>query len=72
MDGNRAGYADGISQLDFAFVSQAGSDDVLGDVTSCIGSRTVDFCGVLAGESTAAMTSHAAIGIDDDLAAREA
>ena len=55
VDGYRMSYADCISKLQFAFVSQAGSDDVLGNIARCISSRAVDLCGILTGESAAAM-----------------
>ena len=68
-DGDRTCDADGIGKLDLATVSDAGSDDILRYIASCIRCRTVDFRRILAGECAAAMTGHAAIGIDDDLTA---
>lgn len=40
------GDADGVSDLHFATVGQAGSDDVLRDVTGGISGRAVDLGGV--------------------------
>ena len=70
-DGNRIRYTDSIGQLNFALVGKAGSHDVLSHIAGSIGSTAVYLRGVLAGESAAAMTCPAAIGIYDNLAARE-
>ncbi|RMU72680.1 hypothetical protein ALP24_05656 [Pseudomonas syringae pv. aptata] len=61
--------ADGVGHLDLATLGQAGSDDVLGDVTTGVGGRTVNLRWVLAGECTATVTGHSAVGVHDDLAA---
>ena len=71
-DRNRLGNADGVGHLHFATVAETGSNEILGDVTSHIGGGTVDLARVLAGEGTAAMAPHAAVGIDDDLAPGQA
>src|SRR5690606_7611559 len=71
-DGGRLGHADGVGHLDLAAVGQAGGDDVLGHVAAGVGGRTVDLGRVLAGEGAAAVTGHAAIGVDDDLAPGQA
>jgi len=63
--GDRLGYADGISELNFTLLGQAGGDDVLGNVASHVGSGTIDLGRILAAESAAAVTAGAAIGIDD-------
>ena len=69
---DRLGYADGVGQLDFAAVGKAGGHDVLGDVARHVGRRAVDLCRILAAEGAAAVTAHAAVGVDDDLAAGQA
>jgi len=72
IDRQRLGNADGVGQLDRATISQAGGDNILGEVAGDIGSRTVDLCRVLAGECTATMRCRTAVGVDDDLAAGQA
>src|SRR5690606_17147902 len=71
-DRGRLGHADGVGDLDFATLGEAGSDDVLGHVTTGVGGRTVNLGRVLAGEGAAAVAGHAAVGVDDDLAAGQA
>ena len=69
--GGRHGHADGIGDLDLQLVRQAGRDQVLGHIAPGVGSGPVHLGRVLAGEGTAAVTGHAAVGIDDDLAPRQ-
>ena len=69
QNGNRMCYADSVCQLDFAFICQTCGNDIFSNVTCSISSTAVNLRGVLAAESTAAMTSHAAIGINDDFTA---
>ena len=71
-DGRWLRHADGVGHLDLAFLSQASSDNILGHVTAGIGRGTVDLGRVLAGEGAAAVTGHAAVGVDDDLATGQA
>ena len=66
------GDADRVGDLDLAALGEAGGDDVLGDVAGRVGGRAVDLGRVLAGEGAAAVAGHAAVGVDDDLAAGEA
>ncbi len=66
------GDADRVGHLYLAAVGESGGDDVLGDVARRVGSRAVDLRGVLARERAAAVAGHAAVGVDDDLAAGEA
>src|SRR5690606_6855216 len=68
IDRQRLRNADRVGDLDDAAVGEAGGDDVLGDITRRIGSRTIDLARILAREGATAMRSRAAIGIDDDLA----
>src|SRR5690606_14804978 len=56
----RLRHADGVGHLDLATIGQAGSDDVLGHVTTGIGGAAVDLGRVLAGEGAATVTGHAA------------
>ena len=72
VDADRLGDADGVGELDLAALGQAGGDDVLGDVPGHVGGRAVDLGGVLAAEGAAAVPAHAAVGVDDDLAAGHA
>src|SRR5690606_21853191 len=71
-DRGRLGHADGVGNLHFATVGQAGGNHVLGDVARGIGGRAVDLRRVLAGERTTAVAGPAAVGVDDDLAAGQA
>ena len=71
-DRDRLGDADGVGKLDLAAAGEAGGHDVLGDVAAHVGGASVDLAGVLAGEGAAAVVAAAAVGVDDDLAAREA
>src|SRR5690348_2741058 len=68
---HRVSYANCIRQLNFAAVSQTGSDHVLRNVTSYIAGGAINLCRVLARECTAAMTSHTAVGVDDDFSSSE-
>src|SRR5262249_20397715 len=72
LDHDRHGVddADRVSDLDHAPVGEAGRHYVLGDVPSHVGGRPVDLGRVLAREGAAAVRTRAAVGIDDDLAAR--
>src|SRR4029077_474799 len=69
---NRLSHADGVSKLHFATVRETGCDNVLGDVARHIAGGAIDFGRVFAAECAAAMASHTTVGINDDLAAREA
>ena len=71
-DADRGGLADRVGDLGLAAARQAGGDDVLGDPAHGVRSGAVDLRGVLAGERTAAVAGHAAVGVDDDLAAGHA
>ena len=66
-----ARHANGVGDLQLALARQAGRDDVLGDVAGEVRGRAVDLGRVLAGERAAAVPTPAAVGVDDDLAARE-
>ena len=72
VDAHRLGDADGVGELHFAALGQAGGDDVLGDVAGHVGGAAVDLGRVLAAEGAAAVPAPAAVGVDDDLAARQA
>ena len=65
-------HADGVRDLDLAAVGKTRRDDVLGDVARRVGGRAVDLGRVLAAERAAAVTGHAAVGVDDDLAPGQA
>src|SRR5579862_9828748 len=69
---DRLGHANGVREFYFRLLGELGSHDVLGDMARHVGCGTVDLCRVLAAEGAAAMTAHAAVGVDDDLAAGEA
>ncbi len=69
---HRLGNADGVGQLHFAAIGQAGGDDVLGHVAGHVGGAAIDLGRVLAAERAAAVPAPAAVGVDDDLAAGQA
>ncbi len=71
-DGCRLGHADGVGHLNLATIGEAGGDDVLRHVAAGVGGRAVDLGRVLAGEGATAVAGHAAVGVDDDLAAGKA
>ena len=71
VDADRFGDADGVGELHFAAVGEAGGDDVLRDVAGHVGGAAVDLGWILAAEGAAAVTAPAAVGVDDDLAAGE-
>ena len=71
-NGERLRNANGVGELDLTAIGKTSSNHILGNPACGIGSRTVNFGAILAREGTAAMTAHAAIGIDDDLAAGKA
>ena len=64
--------ADRVRDLELRAVREAGGDDVLGDVARHVRGRTIDLGRVLAAERAPAVRRHAAVGVDDDLAAGEA
>ena len=66
------GDADSVGELHFAAVGQAGGHDVLGDVARHVGGGAVDLGRIFAAEGAAAVAAHAAVGVDDDLAAGQA
>ena len=63
---------DCVGKLNLAFISKTCCYDVLCYVTCCISCRTVYFCAVFSGESSAAVTSVSAVGVYDDLTSGEA
>src|SRR5699024_1178248 len=69
---HRFGDADRVGDLHLAAFGEAGGHHVLGDPAHRVGARAVDLRGVLAGEGAAAVTGHAPVGVDDDLAAGQA
>ena len=71
--GDRRGlcHADRIGDLDLTAIRQACRDDVLGHVASRVGGAAVYLGRILAGKCAAAVPGRPAVGIDNDLAARE-
>src|ERR1019366_7465169 len=66
---DRIRHADGVGELHFNAISQSGSHNVLRDVARHVAGRTVNLRRVFAAECAATVTSHATVGIHDDLAA---
>ena len=58
---------DCIRKLNLTFLSKSCCYNILCCITCCISCRTVYLCTVLSGESTATVTSHSAVSINDDL-----
>jgi hypothetical protein len=71
QDAYRPRDADSVRNLNFAFLRETRRDDVLRDVARCVCRRAIDFGRVLAGERTAAMTGITALGVHNNLAARQ-
>src|SRR5208283_1173179 len=69
---DRVSDADGVGELHFAAIGQAGGDYVLGDMTRHVGGGAIDLGRIFSAESAATVASHAAVGVDDDLAAGQA
>src|SRR5262245_48376465 len=59
---NRNGLrmTDGVGELNFRARGEAGRDDVFGNVTAHVSGAAIDFGGIFAGESAAAVPPHAA------------
>ena len=72
IDRQRLGDADRIGKLKGAAIAQSRGDDVLGEIARGVGRRAVDLGRILAREGAAAVRRRAAVGVDDDLASREA
>ena len=62
----------GIGELYFATLSEAGGDNIFGYPTPHVGGAAVDLARILAGEGPAAMPAPAAITVDDDLSSGQA
>jgi len=71
-DAYRFGMTDGIGELNFTSVRQAGCDDILRHPASHVSGATIHFRWVFSGKRATAVTSHSAIGITDDFAAGDA
>ena len=71
MDGERVGQTDGVRNLDEDSVAEASCYQGLGNISTVVGSRSVDLGGVLAGEGTTTVRSPTTIGIDDNLSSSE-
>jgi hypothetical protein len=67
--GHRLRHADGISNLDFSFVSQTGSNDVLCHEARKIRPAPIYLCRVLPAESPSPMPGKPAVCVHDDLPA---
>ena len=70
-DADRVGLADRVGDLDLAARRQASSHDVLGHPPHGVRRGPVHLGRILAGEGAATVAGHAAVGVDDDLAASE-
>ena len=68
-DGKRV--TNGVGKLHLALAGKPGGHDVFRNPAAHVGGRAVDLRRVLAGKRATAVTAHAAVGVDDDLAAGE-
>src|SRR4051812_30558197 len=66
------GHADCVRQLHFATLCQSGGNNVLRNVARHVTSGAIYLCRILARERSPAVTSHAAVCVDDNLASCEA
>src|SRR5690606_40043921 len=62
--------ADRVCDLDLRTLREPGGDQLARDVAAEVCARAVDLRGILPAECAAAVTPHAAVRVDDDLAAR--
>src|SRR5207237_4433045 len=67
-NGDRLGAADGVGDLHFGALREALFHHLSRDIATEVGAAAIDFARILAAERAAAVTSHAAVRIDDDLA----
>ena len=68
-EGEWLGYTNGVGELDKAAAGEFAVDERFRDPASEVGGAAVDFAVILAAESTTAVRSPAAVGVDDDFAA---
>ena len=69
---DRLGDADRVGHLHLAAPREPRRHQVLGDPAHRVGGAAIDLRGILAREGAAAVAPHAAVGVDDDLAAGQA
>src|SRR5699024_5100491 len=72
VQAHRLGDADGVGDLHLAAGGEPGGHEVLRHPAHRVGAGAVHLRGVLAGEGTAAVAGHAAVGVHDDLATGQA
>ena len=70
-DGDGMGMANGVGELDFHTIGEAGGDNVLGNISTHVGCASVDFGGVFSTEGATPVATRPAVGIDDDFATGE-
>ena len=63
------GNSDRIGKLDLTLIGKSCYNDVLSNITCCVGCGTIHLCAVLSGEGAAAVTGISAVGVYDDLSA---
>ena len=72
VDPDRVRVADGVGEFHFATVGEARGDDILRNIAAHVGGAAVHFRRVFSRKGTAAVTAHAAVGVDDDFSTSEA
>jgi hypothetical protein len=70
-DGDGMGMANGVGELDFHTIGEAGSNNVLRDIATHVGCASVDFGGVFSTEGATPVATRPSVGIDDDFATGE-
>ena len=68
---NRLGDPDRVSNLDFATPRNPGGHEILRHEACRVGAAAIDLRRILPREGATTVTSHTAVGIDDDLSACE-
>src|SRR4051812_33361994 len=63
---------DRVGELNLGPGGKTSSHDVLGHITAHVSSAAIDLRRILTAERATTVTAHAAVGIDDDLAAGQA
>src|SRR5207253_4630041 len=69
VNAERFGMTDCVGELYFAFLGESGRDNIFRDPTSHVSRAAIDFARIFSGKCAAAVASHAAVAIDNNLAA---
>src|SRR6266480_2706278 len=72
MNAERFGVTDRVGELHFAFRCESGRDHIFRDPASHVSSAAIDFARIFSGKCAAAVSSHSAVAIDNDLSTGQA